>query len=651
MKTFRLITVALMAAMLCSLGACTNDELEREPQDDDSDEQIYTPQTQDDVVKTRVAGKTLFFMGGHSHLDSFLAKRFDNITTSYDDDVQLVLLNESKAAEVMADEELYGKIRSYWLQNKTIGFVKPAEKAIALIHSLKSAGSQLNASPSISEHHKQYMEDLLLFVTNANNKSLAYHSFDNKDRTHKNSNVIIDSETGDSDSNENSVNIPIKPNDYSWGQVAETLCAWFNKQQANKSTLLANMTHTRSESDLEPTKQEITHGELIALPLDYLNQFDDHYPRDLEPVQTTAILTIEILGGFNDNSGELCDVYDVVVTSEIPAQETFAFVDCTFKKSALYRYKATGFGYLGPTATYKLVHEDGSNITLPTSVHEMSPIVEGGTIKTTHTPGKLTFGGEISTKGGGAVSFSMKYTLPSTSTTISTADNPFDCSKEGSTGASWTYRKGAYDYYKHTWGFNGKYLETAPEITKTFASYKQAVTFKVENSRELGAKNLSLYVDVDYSFYSEACSPWKVNKHTDYIDIDPTYLVIDPVSRYFDKYTPGRFYSDANADSSSWLNLESLLMGSVNYKHFCNDDLRICAQLEEDLTPNAEAIWEETIETLITQYNGTLTGHEYIIGLASSTGEWIRFGLHIKDGEWSFVEDISALRDQISASK
>ena len=117
MKTFRLITVALMAAMLCSLGACTNDELEREPQDDDSDEQIYTPQTQDDVVKTRVAGKTLFFMGGHSHLDSFLAKRFDNMTTSYDDDVQLVLLNESKAAEVMADEELYGKIRSYWLQN------------------------------------------------------------------------------------------------------------------------------------------------------------------------------------------------------------------------------------------------------------------------------------------------------------------------------------------------------------------------------------------------------------------------------------------------------------------------------------------------------------------------------------------------------
>lgn len=651
MKTFRLITVALMAAMLCSLGACTNDELEREPQDDDSDEQIYTPQTQDDVVKTRVADKTLFFMGGHSHLDSFLAKRFDNITTSYDDDVQLVLLNESKAAEVMADEELYGKIRSYWLQNKTIGFVKPAEKAITLIHSLKSAGSQLNASPSISEHHKQYMEDLLLFVTNANNKSLAYHSFDNKDRTHKNSNVIIDSETGDSDSNENSVNIPIKPNDYSWGQVAETLCAWFNKQQANKSTLLANMTHTRSESDLEPTKQEITHGELISLPLDYLNQFDDHYPRDLEPVQTTAILTIEILGGFNDNSGELCDVYDVVVTSEIPAQETFAFVDCTFKKSALYRYKATGFGYLGPTATYKLVNEDGSNITLPTSVHEMSPIVEGGTIKTTHTPGKLTFGGEISTKGGGAASFSMKYTIPSTSTTISTADNPFDFSKEGSTGASWTYHKGAYDYYSHTWGFNGKYLETAPEITRTFASYKQAVTFKVENSRELGAKNLSLYVDVDYSFYSEACSPWKVNKHTDYIDIDPVYLVIDPVSRYFDKYTPGRFYSDANVDSSSWLNLESLLMGNVNYKHLCNDDLRICAQLEEDLTPNAEAIWEETIETLITQYNGTLTGHEYIIGLASSTGEWIRFGLHIKDGEWSFVEDISALRDQISASK
>jgi hypothetical protein len=382
-----------------------------------------------------------------------------------------------------------------------------------------------------------------------------------------------------------------------------------------------------------------------------MHEFDDHYPVRLAPESTTATLTINVLSGFNDNSEDMCDVYDVVVTSEVPAQNTFSFEDCIFNKSGLYHYKATGFGYLGPTATYHLVNEDGSAIAKPTSVHEMSPTVEGGTIKTTHTPGKLTFGGDISTKGGGAVGFSMKYTLPSTSTTISTADNPFEFSKEGSTGAKWAYYKGAYDYYRHTWGLNGKYLDTAPEITKTYASYTQALTFKVDDARDLGTQNLALYLDVDYSFYAEACSPWKVNQHTQQVDIAATSVVLDPVSRYFEKYTPSQYYSDANADSAAWSNLQAMLQGNVNYKHFCNEDLRVCARLEEELIPNAEAVWSEAIKSLVAQYNGNPVGHEYIVGLADSNGAWLKSGLHIKDGVWRFVEDIEALRNEINAAE
>lgn len=648
MKRFRAICAVLMTMVLLSMNACTPDNTGDGTQTDTLP--MYTPPTEDDVVKTRFSGKILFFAGGHTPLDSFLAKRFENITTTYDEDVVMVLLNESKAGEILADEELYGKIRSYWLQNKAIGFVKPGEKATTLIHSLKSAGSHLNATATISEHSRQFMSDLYIYITKADNKSMVYRSFDNE-TIHHNSNTIINSEDGSSENTESQERVTIKSNDYIWGQVAETFCVWANKQHKSSSPLMANMVMTRSDEELTPTTQELTHAEIITLTSDFMHEFDDHYPARIAPISTTVTTIIEVLGGFNDKSGDMCDVYDVVATSEVTAQETFIVNDCIYDISGLYHYKATGFGYLGPTATYRLVNEDGTTITKPTSVHEMSPIADGGTVNTTHIPSTLNFSAGLSGGGGFSGSFSMSYTPPATNTTLSTADNPFDFSKVNSDGAKWAYRKGDYDYYSHTWGFNGKYLGTAPEITKTFASYKQALTFKVDNARDLGTRNLALSFDIDYSFYAEACTPWKVNQHTQYVDVVSSQIVLDPVSRYFEKYTPSRYYSDANADSASWSNLQEMLQGNVNYKHFCNEDLRVCARLEEELIPNAEAIWRETVESLVTQFNGNGVRSEYIVGLADSNGAWLKSGLHIKDDVWSFVEDIEALREEIKAAE
>lgn len=118
MKRFRMIGAVVMAAVLCGLGACTTDDMGDDMQDNDLP--LYTPPTGEDIVKTRIAGKILYFAGGHATLDPFLAKRFENITTSYDDDVRLVLLNESKAAEILADEALYGKIRVIGCRTKRL---------------------------------------------------------------------------------------------------------------------------------------------------------------------------------------------------------------------------------------------------------------------------------------------------------------------------------------------------------------------------------------------------------------------------------------------------------------------------------------------------------------------------------------------------
>ena len=72
MKRFRMIGAVVMAAVLCGLSACTPDDMGDDMQDNDPP--VYTPPTGEDIVKTRIAGKILYFAGGHATLDQFLAK-------------------------------------------------------------------------------------------------------------------------------------------------------------------------------------------------------------------------------------------------------------------------------------------------------------------------------------------------------------------------------------------------------------------------------------------------------------------------------------------------------------------------------------------------------------------------------------------------
>lgn len=66
--------------------------------------------------------------------------------------------------------------------------------------------------------------------------------------------------------------------------------------------------------------------------------------------------------------------------------------------------------------------------------------------------------------------------------------------------------------------------------------------------------------------------------------------------------------------------------------------------VSEALLPEvADAIWEDAIISLINQYNGRTTDHEYVIGIANLNGNHLSRGLHIKDGKWEMVDDIHAI--------
>lgn len=77
-----------------------------------------------------------------------------------------------------------------------------------------------------------------------------------------------------------------------------------------------------------------------------------------------------------------------------------------------------------------------------------------------------------------------------------------------------------------------------------------------------------------------------------------------------------------------------MLMENVYYKSLKDETLEVGGCTQEDMENNAEEIWEKTIDSLINQYQGTDTKHEYIIAMADSKGNKQKNGLHIKNGVW-----------------
>ena len=68
----------------------------------------------------------------------------------------------------------------------------------------------------------------------------------------------------------------------------------------------------------------------------------------------------------------------------------------------------------------------------------------------------------------------------------------------------------------------------------------------------------------------------------------------------------------------------------------CADE---CAVTEDKLDATALAVWEETIRTLIKQFNGRMkTSCSYTIGLTDSDGNYLPVGLQVTDSIWTKVD-------------
>ena len=102
------------------------------------------------------------------------------------------------------------------------------------------------------------------------------------------------------------------------------------------------------------------------------------------------------------------------------------------------------------------------------------------------------------------------------------------------------------------------------------------------------------------------------------------------------------------ATGQEWANLKTWLEGSINYLALSDNAVSVGSRVEKTsdgrrgVEVQAEMIWEETINSIITQRNGHITvDGEWVIGLSDSKGNWIKKGLHIKGNTWKMVDDIT----------
>lgn len=427
------------------------------------------------------------------------------------------------------------------------------------------------------------------------------------------------------------------PNDYNKGIAGENLAKWLNKNASIGEQ--RNIAFVRSDSEFSVYPVKTTYHHSYDITHDWIKKYNSDAS---VPNSTTIDVKSEIVAYGAYSTSENCDVYDISLYQEFPADKTF--IDDVYVHEYLaYNYKYTGGCYYGPTVNINLDDISESEIEL----EEIAPLpLTDGQYNNTHYPMQLSFGssleGNISTSGVGISSgLSTSCTLPYSTISFNHAEMPINFSNDNK-HAIWEYSTD-YQIYNCIWGFNPK-PNDIPDIVHSFCHTDQAVTFVVRNTKSYGNKLFRIGYDIKYTDYSEYADPWQGWKHTHTRHYSGLFINMPTVNRYFEKYTPYPMPGFSGpADSSEWNNLQALLMNNVNYRALCDETLKVGAQTQDGLDPTAENIWREALESLVKQYNNTKTNYQYVIALAKSDGSHLPLGLQIKDGVWKIVENVDNL--------
>lgn len=667
MKNF-FLRLAAVAMLAISATACNDNQPEVIADPDTEYTDGNNTQPTEDEIKVRFNGKA-FIYAEEGTLMNFIKKRMSNIATSIDDEqISVIFITENAAGQIMTDEQMYEKISNLWWTNRIIAFIHPKANSLQLISRLRRPAYEYTAPEQFGDKVLEGFDDVSIWLMKSNGDNLTVPCPDREQiATYTNTSLNEDGEA--TDAKNGSLNLTAAPSDFVWGRAAESVTKWLNKHaEAMRSTHPAIATRSDGEEYAIETEYNFDNQLTISYEQAIEDAPDQHDQGIPSPVVINVTHTMWISASYNTTQNS--DVYDVKYEYHFPTDEIF-ISNYTYDKDAAYKWKFSGFCYVGPDIEFSLMN--GKNYLTEIATHGPVPILEAGTFTTTHDPGSISLGGSLMTSSsisggtsGVGVSktwgktFSVSGTLPRDYSTSAHDVMPLSFHKNRSDdsnipAARWHYYRSSYELYDYHGGRNADRLEYNPaDVLKNPYDNKAAVTFELKDSQKQAANDLFLSVDISQNLHAEAAGPWDWS-YLDYTitDISNKRLLLPIVNRYFEKFTPDYYYTSvANAGTSDhWGNLKATLMGNVHYQALCDETLVVGSRVTTATYDGKECtgteaaaseVWDEAIKTLINQNNGSKEVEgEWVIGLADADGNYLNFGLRISGKTWERVNDIT----------
>lgn len=634
----------MLAAMAAFTTACSSDD--PKPNIDDKDETSYSPDPQptEDVVKTYFTGKVLYWGVKDSKILEYLSRRASNESDLDDEKLQFILLSETSAKDILENNVYFSKVRRFWNKKKALGFITPGKNSLELLERLRNIEN--TDETQVTEGMVESFSNIEVLIAKADGLNFVMEK--NVAQTIS----VQETQYDEASSSDKESTFTVEPlhNNFVRGRISENICKWLNENVGiEDGTAPALVKTTRGSFEYSPLYSTTTWIQNLSVNYDEVSEYNNpKFSKRTVSVQTT----IKSMGVYSDTDNS--DVYDVEIKSLFPIRETY-YENVVLKTYGLvdYKDKYTGKCYVGPSLDLWVSNSGGEALgTGKAAVFSPAPCIENGQITVTHTPATATFGADVSggiSSSGPELSggLSASVTMPTESKTKTYSEMKFNYSGSNA-HAIWDYYHDGYWIYHWVKGFNGSHEGAYPSAISD-KEFEFKLSYKLYNSKSIKDNNLYLNVKPKYEIYSEVCKPKKHTRWTStWSKLSTKQILLPVVYRYFEKYTPSCYTSTLPATGQEWANLKTWLEGSINYQALSDNAVSVGSRVEKTsngrrgVEVQAEMIWEETINSIITQRNGLITvDGEWVIGLSDSKGNWIKKGLHIKGNTWKMVDDIT----------
>ena len=641
MKMKKMWFLFVMCFILFGMWSCSDDDTEFVNTDVDG---IYhvPDQLSEDVVKN-ILNKKICILGSDANyplLNTFLLKRFPDVSGVLDADTEIVFITEKAASGLLADIANLEILRILWLQNKPIGFIRPAFNSLKLYAAL-SGKNVAEISDGVLDMYK----NLSVLVVKLDGNQFMHEGFSDT-YTYQLSMDETDAVTGNTVTTEKTVTAEFTPTDYNWGQMAENVVEWLDRHSVSGSRTSCPAFRTRSAYEEEINYAEVTYRSLVRVDYPAINI--EEYGNPPSPRIIYPITRVKIAGAFNMKNEN--DVYDFNIEQEVPCDSVLV-ENLVTKTWGVFNYKSkyTGGLYRGADMSISLGISD--NIFSFTGdaidILDPVPIQQASSYNVTHTSGGWTVGGSMQAVYNAAglgvnAGFSASYTFPQETKTKIIQEMPVIYVREDGT-AHWNYDVDYSGIYEQKGATNAKYHpEVIPAAVKASCITSQAAAFRVNDSKKLRDTDVYMNIRAVYKF-SSVMSNKDVTRSFKQEHSTYKAIFVPEVYRYFEKYTPALFLldEDAFADEDSWNDFEkNTLLSNINYKCFKESNLLVGARLEKDVPKTALSIWESAINTLINQYNGRMKPeYEYVVGLVDSKGNYLDTALKVDTAKvWKMIK-------------